>query len=89
MERFALVDTQARADSAEQVKTPKDLIRLAIMGKIKGGVTSLLMPNLVHKDRMNKPEVRDVVLEMTERVMQGAFARQQAAINNEAQRWSR
>ena len=37
VERFALVDTQARADSAEQVKTPKDLIRLAIMGKIKGG----------------------------------------------------
>jgi pimeloyl-ACP methyl ester carboxylesterase len=79
VERLALVDTQARADSAEQVKTRKDLIRLATMGKFKG-VTPRLLPNLVHKDRLDDPEVRDVVLEMAERVGHDAFAQQQAAI---------
>ena len=79
VERLALVDTQARADSADQVKTRKDLIRLATMGKFKG-VTPRLLPNLVHKDRLDDPAIRDVVLEMAERVGQEAFARQQAAI---------
>lgn len=79
VERLALIDTQARADSADQVKTRKDLIRLASMGKFKG-VTPRLLPNLVHKDRLDDPAVRDVVLEMAERVGQEAFARQQAAI---------
>ncbi|MBT4740394.1 MAG: alpha/beta fold hydrolase [Rhodospirillaceae bacterium] len=79
VERLALVDTQARADSADQVKIRKDLIRLAGMGKFKG-VTPRLLPNLVHKDRLDDPAVRDVVLEMAERVGQEAFARQQSAI---------
>jgi len=79
VERLALVDTQARADSAEQVKTRKDLIRLAGMGKFKG-VTPRLLPNLVHHDRLEDPEVRDVVLGMAERVGQEAFVRQQTAI---------
>ena len=79
VERLALIDTQSRAYTAEQVKTRKDLIRLATMGKFKG-VTPRLLPNLVHKDRLNDPEVRDVVLEMAERVGKEAFARQQTAI---------
>lgn len=79
VERLALIDTQARADSADQVKTRKDLIRLATIGKFKG-VTPRLLPNLVHKDRLDDPAVRDVVLEMAERVGQEAFARQQTAI---------
>lgn len=79
VERLALIDTQARADSADQVKTRKDLIRLATMGKFKG-VTPRLLPNLVHKDRLDDPAVRDVVLEMAGRVGQEAFARQQEAI---------
>ncbi len=79
VERLALIDTQARADSADQVKTRKDLIRLATMGKFKG-VTPRLLPNLVHKDRLEDPAIRDVVMEMAERVGQEAFARQQAAI---------
>ncbi len=79
VERLALVDTQARADSAEQVKTRKDLIQLATMGKFKG-VPPRLLPNLVHHDRLDDPSVRDVVLEMAERVGQEAFVRQQTAI---------
>ena len=79
VERLALIDTQARADSAEQVKTRKDLIRLATIGKFKG-VTPRLLPNLVHHDRLDDPAVRDVVLEMAERVGQEAFVRQQTAV---------
>ncbi len=79
VERLALIDTQARADTAEQVKTRKDLIRIASMGKFKG-VTPRLLPNLVHEDRLDDPSVRDVVLGMAERVGQAAFVRQQSAI---------
>ena len=79
VERLALIDTQARADSAEQVKTRKDLIRLATIGKFKG-VTPRLLPNLVHRDRLDDPAVRDVVLDMAGRVGQEAFVRQQTAI---------
>lgn len=79
VERLALVDTQARPDTAEQVKTRQGLIRLAGMGKFKG-VTPRLLPNLVHHDRLDDPSVRNVVLEMAERIGQGAFARQQTAI---------
>jgi pimeloyl-ACP methyl ester carboxylesterase len=79
VERLALIDTQARADSAAQVKTRKDLIRIAGMGKFKG-VTPRLLPNLVHHDRLDDPAVRDVVLGMAERVGQEAFVRQQTAI---------
>lgn len=79
VEKLALIDTQARADSAEQVTTRTGLIKLATMGKFKG-VTPRLLPNLVHHDRLDDPQVRDVVLEMAERVGQDAFVRQQTAI---------
>ena len=79
VERLALIDTQARPDTAEQVKTRQGLIRLASLGKFKG-VTPRLLPNLVHKDRLEDPAVRDVVLEMAARIGQEAFARQQTAI---------
>ncbi len=79
VERLALIDTQARADTAEQVKTRKDLIHLATIGKFKG-VTPRLLPNLIHHDRLDDPTVRDVVLDMAERVGQEAFVRQQTAI---------
>jgi len=79
VERLALIDTQARADSAEQVKTRKDLIRIAGMGKFKG-VTPRLLPNLIHHDRLDDPAVRDIVLGMAERIGQEAFVRQQTAI---------
>ncbi|MDX2223346.1 MAG: alpha/beta hydrolase, partial [Rhodospirillaceae bacterium] len=79
VERLALLDTNARADTAEQVKTRRELIRLSQVGKFKG-VTPRLLPNLIHPSRMDDPAVAGVVLAMAERVGQEAFARQQAAI---------
>ncbi len=79
VERLALLDTNARADTEEQRKTRRDLIKLAEMGTFKG-VTPRLLPNLIHPSRMNDPSVAGVVMEMAERVGQQAFKRQQEAI---------
>jgi pimeloyl-ACP methyl ester carboxylesterase len=79
VERLALIDTNARADTAAQVQTRQELIRLSETGKFKG-VTPRLLPNLIHPSRLKDPAVADVVLAMAERVGQEAFKRQQKAI---------
>ena len=79
VERLALIDTNALADTAAQVKTRSELIRLSEIGKFKG-VTPRLLPNLIHPSRLNDPTVANVVLEMAARVGQDAFKRQQKAI---------
>jgi pimeloyl-ACP methyl ester carboxylesterase len=81
VERLALLDTNARADTPEQVKTRKELIRLSEIGRFKG-VTPRLLPRLIHPSRLNDPAVANVVLEMAERIGQAAFKRQQTAILN-------
>ena len=79
VERLALVDTNARADTQEQRKLRTSLIELAGIGKFKG-VTSHLLPQLIHPSRMQDPGVAGVVMEMAERIGQDAFKRQQTAI---------
>jgi pimeloyl-ACP methyl ester carboxylesterase len=79
VERLALIDTTARADTEEKVQTRRDLIRLANLGKFKG-VTPRLLPNLIHPSRLKDPAVADVILEMAARIGQDAFKRQQNAI---------
>lgn len=79
VERLALIDTNARADTEAQVNTRRELIGLSQTGKFKG-VTPRLLPNLIHPSRLKDPTVANVVLEMAERVGQEAFIRQQKAI---------
>ena len=79
VERLALIDTNARADTAAQVETHKQLIRLSEIGKFKG-VTPRLLPNLLHPDHLKVPAIADVVIAMAGRVGQDAFKRQQHAI---------
>jgi pimeloyl-ACP methyl ester carboxylesterase len=79
VERLALVDTNARADTEEQHKSRLELIKLAEMGTFKG-VSPRLLPNLIAPSRINDPAVAGVVMEMAERVGQQAFKRQQEAI---------
>jgi len=79
VERLALVDTNARADTDEQRKSRAALIALADVGRFKG-VTPRLLPSLIHPSRMEEPAVAGVVMEMAERVGQQAFKRQQEAI---------
>lgn len=79
VERLALLNTSARADTPEQTKRRKSMMDLAMHGKFKG-VTPLLLPNLVHPDHVNKLGIGDVVLQMAENVGKDAFLRQQTAL---------
>ncbi len=74
VERLALFDTNARADTAAQVGVRKELIRISQTGKFKG-VTPRLLPNLVHPAHLKVPAIAGVVMEMAERVGQEAFTR--------------
>ena len=79
VERLALCDTNARADTDEQRSSRAALIELAEIGSFKG-VTPRLLPRLIHPSRMEDPTVAGVVMEMAERVGQQAFKRQQEAM---------
>ncbi len=79
VERLALLDTSARADSDEQRRRRTGLIQLADMGRFKG-VTPRLLPMLVHPDRLDDPTVTGPIFEMAARVGRDGFIRQQKAI---------
>jgi pimeloyl-ACP methyl ester carboxylesterase len=79
VERVALLDTTATADTPEQTAGRRGLIDLAEKGDFKG-VTPRLLPLLVHPDRLNDKPLTDAVMAMTERVGKDAFLRQQRAI---------
>ena len=79
VERLALMDTNARADTPEQSERRRALMAEAEAGDFKG-VTPKLLPNLVHPDHVKVPHIRDTVLQMAERVGKDAFLRQQTAI---------
>jgi len=77
--RLALLDTGARADTAEQSARRRGLIELAQKGDFKG-VTPRLLPLLLHPDRLADEQMTAAVTAMAERVGKDAFLRQQRAI---------
>jgi pimeloyl-ACP methyl ester carboxylesterase len=77
--KLALLDTGARADTAEQSARRRGLIELAQKGDFKG-VTPRLLPLFLHPDRLADEELVAAVTEMAERVGKDAFLRQQRAI---------
>jgi pimeloyl-ACP methyl ester carboxylesterase len=79
VERLALLDTSAMADTPEQSARRRGLIDLAEKGDFKG-VTPRLLPLFVHPDRLSDKNLTDAVMAMTERVGKDAFLRQQRAI---------
>jgi pimeloyl-ACP methyl ester carboxylesterase len=79
--RLALLDTSARADSAEQTRRRRGLISLAKTGKFKG-VTPKLLPLLLHPDRLEDDALTSEVMQMSENVGRDAFFLQQTAIMN-------
>lgn len=79
IDRLALLDTSARADSDEQRRRRTGLIQLADMGKFKG-VTPRLLPLLVHPSRLGDPGVTGPIFEMAARIGRDGFIRQQKAI---------
>jgi pimeloyl-ACP methyl ester carboxylesterase len=81
--RLALLDTQARADTAEITARRRGLIELAHKGEFKG-VTPRLLPALLHPDRLQDDGLTATVTAMAEAVGQQAFLRQQQALMTRA-----
>lgn len=79
VDRLALLDTNARADRADQVAQRRMLIGL---GRTLGvrTVQAAVLPYLVHKRRLTDRPLVDRVLAMAEAVGRPAFERQQEAI---------
>jgi pimeloyl-ACP methyl ester carboxylesterase len=83
VERLALLDTSATADTPEQTARRRGLIDLAEKGEFHG-VTPRLLPLFLHPDRLSDKKLTDAVMAMTERVGKDAFLRQQRAIMGRA-----
>jgi pimeloyl-ACP methyl ester carboxylesterase len=79
VQRLALLDTSARADTPEQLAKRKGLIALARKGRFIG-VTQALLPLFVHRNRLNDQKLVDTVKEMSRNIGRDAFIRQELAI---------
>ncbi|MBM3533437.1 MAG: alpha/beta fold hydrolase [Alphaproteobacteria bacterium] len=79
VERLALLDTSSRADTPEQTRRRRALIKMADIGEFKG-VTPRLLPLLIHPARTKDEALTSIVMGMAERVGKNAFLRQQRAI---------
>lgn len=77
--RLALLDTQARADTAEAQERRYALIELTRQGKF-AAVPDRLLPLFLHASRLNDPQLVSVVRSMASNVGAEAFVRQQHAI---------
>jgi len=79
VEKLALLDTGARADTAEQTER-----RHALMAKAKAGgfaeIADLAYPLYVHRDRHNDMALKSIVMKMVEETGLDAYLRQQQAI---------
>ena len=79
VEALALLDTSARADTPEQTEARLALVGLARAGRFDE-VWRLLLPKVVHPDRVEDPGIRPVVREMAHAVGPEGFERQERAI---------
>ena len=79
VERLALLDTSARADAPEQKKHRAGLIGQLSLGEFRG-VTSRLLPLLIHPDRLADDELTGRVKASARNVGSEAYVRQQRAI---------
>ena len=79
--KLCLLDTSARADTAEQRERRRLLLAMAEKGQFKG-VTPRLLPMLIHPDRLADIELTDIITSMAERMGRDAFRNQQTAIMN-------
>ena len=77
--KLALLDTAARADTAEQTERRRQQIAVAAGGKMQA-IVDLQFPNLVHPARRNDAALRRACDLMAEETGAQAFIRQQNAI---------
>ena len=81
VERLALLDTNARPDTAEASATRREAVALARQGRY-GQVIRAALPRLIHPDRMADEAFVRSVLDQMERVGVDGYAREQEAIIN-------
>ena len=81
--RLALLDTSARADTAEQMEKRRGLIALARRGRFIG-VTQGLLPLFIHPSRLADQQLVTTVKEMSRNIGRDAFIRQEEAIMSRA-----
>jgi pimeloyl-ACP methyl ester carboxylesterase len=79
VEALALLDTTARPDTPKQTEARLALVGLARSGRFDE-VWRLLLPRIVHPDRVEDPEIRSTVREMAHAVGPEGFERQERAI---------
>jgi pimeloyl-ACP methyl ester carboxylesterase len=79
VERLALLDTSARADTEEQLSRRRGLIELTEKGRFRG-VTPRLLPLLVHPARLEDKTLTLAIMGMAARIGKEGFLRQQKAI---------
>jgi pimeloyl-ACP methyl ester carboxylesterase len=83
VDRLALLDTSARADTSEQLEKRQGLIALARRGRFIG-VTQALLPLLLHRARLGDDKLVSTVKKMAINIGQEAFIRQELAIMSRA-----
>lgn len=77
---LCLMDTSARADTAEQARRRRGLVALVRLGGRFRGVTPRLLPQLLHPANLADPALCQDVIAMADRVGQDAYLRQMEAI---------
>lgn len=77
--RLALLNTHARADTAEQSERRRRLVDMASNGRFDAVVEALL-PTMVHADRLADEALVGEITAMKHRLGAGVFERQQRAI---------
>jgi len=81
VDRLALVDTPARAETLEQTGRRENLMALCQEGKF-ADVTELLFSALVHPDRLSDTKLKRQIVDMAHRIGPKVFDQQQRAIIN-------
>ena len=83
VDRLALLDTSARADTQEQREKREGLIALAERGRFIG-VAQALLPLFLHSERLADEKLVTTVKEMARNTGKEAFIRQERAIMSRA-----
>jgi len=83
VQKLALLDTSARADTPEQSRKRRDFISLAERGRFLG-ITHILLPMLVHRSHLANQELVSTIKRMAKNTGKDAFIRQERAIISRA-----
>lgn len=83
VDRLALLDTSARADTPEQRAKRKGLISLAQRGRF-AGVTRSLLSLFIHPSRLKEKELVNTIEDMAKNIGRDAFIAQEKAIMSRA-----